>query len=75
MELSRKIQVDSSYSMKLSSLQVDRKYSITHAVMVATIFGPAIVFAIRDTTDRILRVFVPRRFYSSFSVGGLEEIN
>ena len=53
-ELSRKIQVQSCYSMKLSSLQVDRKYPITHAERVATRFGPANVLAIRDTPDRIL---------------------
>jgi hypothetical protein len=76
MELSRKIQeVDSCYSMKLSSPQVDQKYPITHAEGVATRFGPAIVVAIRDTPDRILKVFMPRRFYSAFSDEDLEEIN
>jgi hypothetical protein len=60
--------------MKLSSLQVDRKYPITHAERVATRFGPAIVLAIRDTPDRILKVFMPR-FYSVFSDEDLEEIN
>jgi len=61
--------------MKLSSLQVDRKYPITHAESVATRFGPAIVLAIRDTPDRILKVFMPRRFYSAISDEDLEEIN
>jgi len=76
MELSRKIQeVDSCYSMKFSSLQVDRKYPITRAERVAIRFGPAIVLAIRDTPDRILKVFMPRRFYSVFSDEDLEEIN
>ena len=54
-ELTRKIQeVDSCYSMKRSSLQVDRKYSITHAERVGTRIGPAIVLAIRDKPHRIL---------------------
>ena len=61
--------------MKLSSLQVDRKYPITHAESVGTRFGPVIVFAIRDTPDRILKVFMTRRFYSAFSDVDLEEIN
>ena len=61
--------------MKLSSLQVDRKYRITRAERFATRFGPAIVVAIRDTPDRILKVFMPRRFYSVFSDEDLEEIN
>ena len=76
MELSRKIkEVDSCYSMKLSSLQVDRKYPITYAERVATRSGPAILLAIRDTPDRLLKVFMPRRFYSAFSEEDLEEIN
>ena len=73
MKLSRKIQeVDSWYSMKFSSLQVDRKYPITHAERVATRFGTAIVLAIRDTSDRILKVFMRRRFNSAFSDEDLE---
>ena len=75
-KLSRKIQVvDSCYSIKVSSLQVDIKYPITHDEKGATRFGPAIVFAIRDTPDRILKVFMPRRFYSAFSNEDFEEIN
>jgi len=37
--------------------------------------GPAIVLAIRDTPDRILKVFMPRRFYSAISDEDLEDIN
>jgi len=61
--------------MKLSSLQVDRKYPMTHAERIATRFGPAIVLAIHDTPDRILKVFMPRRFYSAFSDEDLEDVN
>jgi len=76
MELSRKIQeLDSCYSMRLSSLQVDRKYPITHVERIATRFGPAVVVAIRDTPDRILKVFMPRRFYSAFADQDIEDIN
>jgi hypothetical protein len=75
MELSRKIQEhDSFYSMRLSSLQVDRKYPITHVERIATRFGPAVV-AIRDTPDRILKVFMRRRFYSAFTDQDVEDIN
>jgi nicotinamidase-related amidase len=76
MELSRKIQeLDSCYSMKLSSLQVDRKYPITHAERIGTRFGPAVVVAIRDAPDRILKVLMPRRFYSAFTDQDFEDIN
>jgi hypothetical protein len=53
----------------------DRKYPITHAERIATRFGPAIVLAIRDTPDRILKVFMLKRFYSAFSDEDLEDIN
>ena len=58
-----------------AQLPTDRKYPITHAERVATRFGPAIIVAIRDTPNRILKVFMPRRFYSAFSDEELEEIN
>jgi hypothetical protein len=61
--------------MKLSSLQVDRKYPITHAERIGTRFGPAVVVAIRDTPDRILKVFMPRRFYSAFTDQDFEDVN
>ena len=76
MELSRKSQeLDSCYSMKLSSLQFDRKYPITHAERIGTRFGPAVVLTIRDAPDRILKVFMPRRFYSAFTDQDMEDIN
>ena len=43
--------------------------------IVATRFGPAIVLAIRDTPDRILKVLMPVMFDSAFSDADLEEIN
>ena len=71
--ISRKIQeVDSFYSMKHRSLQVDLKYPITHAERVGNKFGTPIVLAISNTADRILKVFMPRRFYSAFSDVDLE---
>ena len=41
----------------------------------ATIFGPAIVLAVRATPDRILKFFMLRRFYSAFSDEDFEEIS
>ena len=67
MELSRKIQeVDSCYSMKLISIQVDRKYPITRAERFATRFGAEIVLAMRDKPDRIPEVVMPKIIYSAF---------
>jgi hypothetical protein len=76
MDLSRRIQeLDSCYSMKLSSLQVDRKYPITYAERIATRFGPAIVLAVRDTPERVPKVLMPRRFYAAFTDRDLNDIN
>ena len=68
------MELDSCYSMKLSSLQVDRKYPITHAERIETRYGSAVVVAIRVTPDRILKVFMPRRFYSAFTDQDIEDI-
>jgi hypothetical protein len=76
MDISRRIQeLDSSYSMKLSSLLVDRKYPITYAEWIATRFGPAIVLAVRDTPLQVLKVFMPRRIYAAFTDRDLDDIN
>ena len=76
MDVSRKIQeLDACYSMKLGSLHVNRKYPITHAERIGTRFGPAVVLAIRDAPDRVLKIFMPRRFYSAFTDQDIEDIN
>jgi hypothetical protein len=76
MDLSRRIQeLDFRYSIKLSSLQVDRKYPKTYVERIATRFGPAIVLAVRDTPERVLKVFMPRRFYAAFTDRDLNDIN
>jgi len=76
MELSPKIQeVDSFYSMKLSSLKVYLKYPITRAEKFGTRFWHTIVLAIRDSPDLILNVFVPRTICCAFSDVDIEDIN
>jgi hypothetical protein len=75
MDLLRKIQeLDSCYNMKLSSLQVDRKYPIIFAERISNRFGPAIALAIRDTPDRILSLHAPKIF-SAFSNQDIDDIN
>ena len=64
---------DSCHSMKIGSLQVDCKYPITRAERVGARYGPTITLTIRDS-PRILKFFVLRRNYSSFSDTDIEYI-
>jgi hypothetical protein len=66
---------DSCHSVNISSLEVDRKYPIINAERIGTRHGPTIILSLRDSPSRIIKVFVPRRYYSSFSDTAIEEIN
>ena len=45
----------------ISELEVFRAYSIERADRVTTRFGDTILLAIRDSDDRLLKVFLPQR--------------
>jgi hypothetical protein len=76
MELTQKFQETSSCTtMSVSKLQTDRVYPITFAERIGTRFGPSILMSLRDDPTRIVKVFLPRRYYSSMSDSDIEEIN
>ena len=76
MDLARKFQeADSCNSVTTIHLQVDCKYPITRAQRVGTRYGPTIILSIRDSPTRILKVFMSKRYYSSFSDKDIEDIN
>jgi hypothetical protein len=76
MELALRFQEASSFTaMSVAKLQTDRKYPITFAERVGTRFGPAILMSLLDTPARIVKVFLPRRYYSSVTDADIDEIN
>jgi hypothetical protein len=76
MDLSRKfVELDACHYLSVGSLQTDRKYSILRAERMGTRYGPRIVLTLVDSPDRLLRVFLPRRYYSLFTDEEITDIN
>jgi hypothetical protein len=76
MDLVRKFQdATSCHSVKISSLEVDRKYSITRAERIITKFGPNVLKSIRNAPFDTVKVFMSKRYGSDFSDVDVEDIN
>jgi hypothetical protein len=75
MDLDRKFQDASScHSVKISSLEVNRKYPITHAERIVTKFGTTVMMSTRDTPFYTMKVFMPKRYGSAFSDVYMEDV-
>jgi hypothetical protein len=76
MDLTLRFQEASSCTaMSVAKLQTDRTYPITFAERVGTRFGPAILISLLDSPTRIIKFFLPRRYYSSITDYDIAEIN
>jgi hypothetical protein len=76
MDLRKKFaEIEACHYMSVGSLQTDRPYPIIGAERIAMRFGPSVVLSLSDSPNRIIRVFIPKRFYSSFSDENIEAIN
>jgi hypothetical protein len=68
MDLRRRIaELESCHYLSVRSLEPDRTYSILRAERMQTKYGPTIVLTLVDSPERLVRVFLPRRFYSVFT--------
>jgi hypothetical protein len=76
MELTRMFQESSSCTtMSVGQLQTDRAYPITFVESIGTRYGPSILMSLRDTSTTIIKVFLPRRYYTSLSDTDIDDIN
>jgi hypothetical protein len=76
MELARKFQETSSCTdMSVAKLQADRPYPITFVERIGTWYGPDILMSLRDSPTRIVKLYLPRRYYSSVSDADIADIN
>jgi hypothetical protein len=62
--------------LSIASLDVGLKYPIVLAAKLKTGFGPSIVLTLRDDeVSKVLKVFLPSRYYSLFSDADIDVIN
>jgi hypothetical protein len=65
MSLNNKFQeAASSYAMKISTMEVDRKYQITHAERMVTKYGSALLISIKESEYNTVKVFLSKRYGS-----------
>ena len=62
----------SSNVISLSDLTVDRKYPIEVAKHVTTRFGDTILLSLRDGEQRLVKVFLPKRYSEAFTAETLK---
>jgi hypothetical protein len=77
MDLAQKFQTASATDViSIDSLDVGLEYPIVLAAKVKTRYGPRIVLTLRfDEEFKVLKVFLPARYYSLFSDADIEVIN
>jgi hypothetical protein len=68
-------QVTSCSTVGIAKLQTDRPYPITFVERVGTKFGPSILMSLLDSPTRIVKVFLPRRYYHVFTDDDIQQIN
>jgi hypothetical protein len=77
MDLAQKFETASVTDVLIiDSLDVGLQYPIVLAAKVKTRFGPSIVLTLRDDEEsKVLKVFLPSRYYSLFSDVDIDVIN
>jgi hypothetical protein len=76
MSLNKKFQkAASSYAIKISTMEVDRKYQITHAERMVTKYGPTVLISIKDSEYNIVKVFMPKGYSSVFTDDDINSLN
>jgi hypothetical protein len=77
MHLAHKFETASAtHVLSIDQLDVGLKYPIMLAAKSKTRYGPSIVLTLRDDEEsKVVKVFLPSRFYSLFSDADIEVIN
>ena len=76
MELAQRFEeVTSSTSVNISSLVINRLYPIVHAKRINTKYVPIVLLSIWDSDEKLVRIFLPKRYASVVSDDDIEKIH
>ena len=76
MDLTEKFEDAVAYqAVRISSLDVDRRYEIRSAEKVTTKFGPSVALQIKESPFNIVKGFLPKRYSNCFSEDDIADIN
>ena len=62
-------------SFNIGSLVINRLYPIIHAKRINTKYGPTVLLSIRDSDEKLVEIFLPKRYANVVSDEDIEKIN
>jgi len=71
----RFVEATTTASANISSLILNRPYPIVHAKRINTKYGPTVLLSIRDVDEKIVDIFLPKRYANVVTDEDLENIN
>jgi len=76
MDLAKRFEeATSSISVNISSLVMNKLYPIVRAKRINTKFGTTVLLSIRDSDEKIVQIFLPKRYSYVVSDDDMEKIN
>jgi hypothetical protein len=67
MDLTRKFEeATSNNTVRISALEIDRKYPPRGAQHIVTKYGSTVLLSIKDKSNDTIKVFLPKRYSSVF---------
>ena len=62
-------------SISIYSLVMNRPYPIVHAKRVNTKYGPTVLLSLRDNYEKLVRIFLPKRYANVVTDEDMEKNN
>jgi len=62
-------------SISMNSLVINRLYPIVHAKRVNTKYGPTVLLSLRDSDEKLVQIFLPKRYANVVTDEDTEKIN
>ena len=62
-------------SISISSLVINRLYPIVHVKRINTKYGPTVLLSLRNSDEKLVLIFLPKRYANVVSDEDMEKIN
>ena len=62
-------------AVRIFGLDIDKRYPVLHVERLETKYGTSVLLTIRESTDNVIKVFLPHRYSIVFSDDDITTIN